>query len=93
MPRGDRRGGYGSGGGRGGRGHRNRYYATGLTGWQRASQGWPQAQSAAPELHQNSYSQMAPQEEAGMIQSQIEELERNIKAARERLDELETNQE
>ena len=93
MPRGNRRGGNGSGGGRGGRGRRNRYYATGWTGWQRASQGWQPAQSAAPELHQNSYSQISPKEEAGMMQSQIEELERNIKAARERLDELETNQE
>jgi hypothetical protein len=35
---------------------------------------------------------MAPQEEARMIRSQIETLEENIKAARERLDELESNQ-
>lgn len=34
------RGGRGAGGG-GGRGFRNRYYATGLTGWQRAQRGWP----------------------------------------------------
>ena len=86
------RGAYGGGGGRGGRGHRNWYYATGLTGWQRAAQGWHPAQSAAPGFYPNFYTQMAPQEEAKMIRSQIEQLERNIEAARERLDELETNQ-
>ena len=32
-------GGWGRGGG--GRGRRNRFYATGLTGWQRAGMGWP----------------------------------------------------
>ena len=31
----------GAGWGRGGRGRRNRFYATGLTGWQRASMGVP----------------------------------------------------
>ena len=35
-------GGWGRGGG-GGRGRRNRFYATGLTGWQRAGMGWPGA--------------------------------------------------
>jgi hypothetical protein len=34
---------------------------------------------------------MAPQEEAKMIRSQIEKLEQDIKAARGRLGELETN--
>ena len=87
------RGTYGGGGGRGGRGRRNWYYATGLTGRQRASQSWYPAQSAAPEYYQKSYSQMAPQEDAGMIRSRIEELEQNIKAAREHLDEFKTNQE
>lgn len=86
------RGAFGGGGGRGGRGHRNRYYATGLTGWQRAAQGWYPAQSAAPEFYPNSYSQMAPQEEARMVRSQIEKLEQDIKAGRDRLGELETNQ-
>ena len=33
--------GFGGGRGRGGRGRRNRFYATGLTGWQRAAWGWP----------------------------------------------------
>jgi len=37
--------GLGMGGGRGGYGHRNQFYATGLTGWQRAAQ----AQAAQPQ--------------------------------------------
>jgi len=86
------RGAFGGGGGRGGRGHRNRYYATGLTGWQRAAGGWYPAQSAAPEFYPNSYSQMTPPEEAKMVRSRIEKLEQDIKAARDRLGELETNQ-
>ena len=39
--------GRGPGGGRGGRGFRNRFYATGLTGWQRAERGM-QAWGVAP---------------------------------------------
>jgi len=35
-----RGGGGGRGSGGGGRGFRNRYYATGLTGWQRGGMGW-----------------------------------------------------
>jgi hypothetical protein len=35
---------------------------------------------------------MGPQDEAKVIRSQIELLEKNIKAAQERLGELETNQ-
>ena len=86
------RGAYGEGGSRGARGHRHWYYATGLTGWQRAAQGWYPTQSAAPEYYPNPYSQMAPPEEAKMIRSRIERLEQDIQAARERLGELETNQ-
>lgn len=86
------RGAFGGGGGRGGRGHRNWYYATGLTGWQRAAQSWYPAQSAASEFYPNPYNRMAPQEEARMVRSQIEKLEQDIKAARDRLGELETNQ-
>ena len=33
--------GMGRGGGRGGRGWRNQFYATGMTGWQRAAMGYP----------------------------------------------------
>lgn len=87
------RGAFGRGGGRGGRGRRNWYYATGLTGWQRAAPGWYPAQAGtAPYPYPAPYSEMALQEEAKMIRSQIETLEENIKAAQERLGELETNQ-
>ena len=41
--------GRGRGGGRGGgRGWRNMFYATGLTGWQRAATGWPMAGGVPP---------------------------------------------
>ena len=41
--------GRGRGGGRGGgRGWRNMFYATGLTGWQRAAAGWPMAGGVPP---------------------------------------------
>jgi hypothetical protein len=86
------RGAYGGGGGRGGRGHRNWYYATGLTGWQRAAQGWYPAQSAATDIYPNSTMQTTPQEEAGILRSQIEQLERNIEVARKRLEDLESSQ-
>jgi hypothetical protein len=89
------RGAYGPGnwGGRGGRGHRNWYYATGLTGWQRAAAGWYPAQAAASGYSSAPYSQIPKEEEARMIRSQIEALEQNIEAARQRLEELEANQE
>jgi len=41
--------GRGRGGGRGGeRGWRNMFYATGLTGWQRAAAGWPMTGGVPP---------------------------------------------
>ncbi|MCK4306348.1 MAG: DUF5320 domain-containing protein, partial [Candidatus Eisenbacteria sp.] len=40
-PIGGGRGFWGGGRGGGGWGRRNRFYATGLTGWQRAAVGWP----------------------------------------------------
>jgi hypothetical protein len=63
-----------------------------LTGWQRAAQGWYPALSAATDSYPNSYTQMAPEEETKTIRSQIEQLEKNIRAAQERLGELESNQ-
>ena len=44
-------------------------------------------------VYPNSYTQMAPQEEAKMVRSQIERLEQNIKTARERLGELDASKE
>jgi hypothetical protein len=64
-----------------------------LTGWQRAAQGWyPSHVDTSTYYYPTHYTQMAPQDEAGMIRSRIELLEENIKAARERLAEMENSQ-
>lgn len=81
------RGARGSGGGRG---HRNWYYATGLTGWSPARR--PYAAPIAPYPYPVPFSQMPPEEEANVIRNQIEMMEEDIKAAQERLGELETKQ-
>jgi len=81
----------GAGGARGsggGRGHRNWYYATGLTGWSPARP--PYAAPNAP--YPTPFSQIPPEEETKVIRNQIEMMEQDIKAARERLGELETKQ-
>ena len=92
-----RGGAFGSSRGRGGRGRRNWYYATGLTGWQRAAAGLPPFAGglaggpaggyAAP------YSGTTPEEETKMIRNQIELMEENLEAARKRLEELEADRE
>jgi hypothetical protein len=68
------------------------YHATGLTGWQRASQDW-YPESTGPAPYPPAYSQSTPQDEARMIRSQIEALEANIEAAQQRLTEIETDSE
>ena len=81
----------------GGRGHRYGYYATGLPGWQRSAAGWapamhPYTTPNAPSPYPVPSFQIPPEEEAKMIRNQIEMMEEDIKAARERLGELETKQ-
>jgi len=78
------RGAGGGWGGRGGgRGRRNMYYATGLTGWQRASAGWPiwgaMPPAAAP----------TPAQEKDGLKSQAEYLENALAGIRSRIEELE----
>ena len=82
-------GGAGRGGGfgpaRGGWGRRNWFYATGLTGWQRAAQATP---PAAPEG--SPADAAAPYgEEIGGLKAQLEQAEAGLAALRRRLDELE----
>ena len=69
----------------GGRGWRNQYYATGLTGWQRGAM--PFYPTAAPFAFPGV--QETPQQEADALKSQIQLMEENIKAAQERIKELE----
>ncbi|MDD4956813.1 MAG: DUF5320 domain-containing protein [Candidatus Omnitrophica bacterium] len=67
--------------GRGGRGRRNRYYATGLTGWQRAGYyGYPAGHVTA-------------REEKGMLKAEAEALEAQLGDIRARIAELEKSDE
>jgi len=67
-------GGFGGGrGGRGGgRGRRNMFYATGLTGWQRATMDTP---TAAPTVEAERHS---PQDEVESLRSQLDEVKRRL---------------
>jgi hypothetical protein len=69
----------------GGRGLRNQYYATGLTRWQRGFA--PPYQAAAPFAFPGV--QATAQQEADALKNQIELMEESIKAAQERIKELE----
>lgn len=89
--------GRGFGGRGGGRGWRNWYYATGMTGWQRAAIGWPSAYTAVPSYPVASPftvppAQITPKQEADALKSQVEFLEESIKAARERIAGLEESE-
>ena len=72
----------GFGGGRGGgRGYRNRYYATGLYGWQRDMAFQAPPPYAAP--------QISPQDEVQALREQLKYMEDSIKATQQRISEIE----
>jgi len=88
--------GFGGGGGRGGRGRRNRFYATGLTGWQRAAAGMPafgggqvapaaQAGSGAPPA-------VSKEQELDLLKRQTEHFTSVLEGIRKRIEELATQQ-
>jgi len=83
----------GGGGGRGGRGRRNQFYATGLTGWQRAAAGLPTfgAGQAAPVAQTEPADSPAagPQQELGILRQQAETMEQQVMQLRKRIEELE----
>ena len=86
--------GQGFGGRGGGRGWRNQYYATGLTGWQRAASGLPPAYAPVPPYpvappFAVPAAQIAPQQETDALKNQIKFMEESIKAAQERITQLE----
>jgi hypothetical protein len=73
---------FGRGFGRGGgRGRRNRYYATGLTGWQRAAYGMPYAVLYPPAD--------AGEQELAALKRQAEYLENDMNSIKKRIEELE----
>lgn len=61
-------------GGGGGRGFRNRFYATGLTGWQQAYAG---------------YAAAAPEQELDALRNQVKFMEDSVRKTQERIQELE----
>ncbi|MBN2445349.1 MAG: DUF5320 domain-containing protein [Phycisphaerae bacterium] len=68
-------------GGGGGRGRRNRFYATGLTGWQRAGMNWTP----------NAVSAMTGEPELAVLRRQADSLGRTLAEIQRRIAELETN--
>lgn len=80
--------GRGGGWGRGGWGHRNWYYATGLTGWQRT--GFPVATSSATSYAGVPYTPTKEQQ-TDMLKGQAEYLEDQLASIKKRLEELEAD--
>jgi len=87
--------GRGLGFGRGGWGRRNWYYATGLTGWQRAAMGYPAGGAFAPYpptygFYGAPYAPtMAKEQELDALKGQAEYFEDALEGIRKRIDELE----
>ena len=86
--------GQGFGGRGGGRGRRNSYYATGMTGWQRAASALPPAYTPVPPYpvappFAVPTAQITPRQETDALKNQIQFMEESIKAAQERITQLE----
>jgi hypothetical protein len=87
--------GFGGRGGRrggGGRGWRNRFYAAGLTGWQRAGLDWPGRGGpwAYAGADGSPFAPAMPREqEAEFFRGQVEYLEDALEGLRKRLEEIE----
>ncbi|MFC1601012.1 DUF5320 domain-containing protein [Candidatus Sumerlaeota bacterium] len=77
-------------GGGGRRGWRNQFYATGLTGWQRAAPGGP---VVAPEAFAPSAPAVTKEQELNMLKSQAEHFEGMLAGIKSRLEELEAQAE
>jgi hypothetical protein len=87
-----------------GRGRRNWYHATGLTGWQRAGMGWPPGRGPAgrgyapwfygPDFtppYPPAYGGWSREQELEMLQGQVKAMEESLKAAQERIAEIESD--
>jgi hypothetical protein len=71
----------------GGRGRRNRYYATGLPGWQRASTGMPAFGGVYPYAPE-----MTSEQEADILKNQADALKRQLEDIQGRIETLEKGQ-
>ena len=82
------RGGWGRGGGRG---YRNQFYATGLTGWQRAGLGYPAFGVMAPPMAPAApYAPaMSNNQQLDALKGQAEYLEDALDGIRKRIEQLE----
>lgn len=81
------RGFYGRGFGGGGWGRRNRYYATGLTGWQRAALTYP-VMGAYPYNVPGQYS-VTKEQELELLKNQASQFENALGDIQKRIEELE----
>jgi hypothetical protein len=81
MSRGYRGGRAAGGGGR--HGHRRMFHATGLTGWERAAMGMPDASAAA-----NPPQAASPQEELAALKAQAEAAAAALDHVRQRIDKI-----
>jgi len=81
------RGYWGQGFGGGGRGRRNRFYATGLTGWQRTPMGYPMW-DAYPYSAPAPYS-LSGEQEMELLKSQASNLESTLTDIQKRIEDLE----
>jgi len=84
--------GRGGGGGRGGRGWRNQFYATGLTGWQRAPMGYPAFGGVTPSAVPYTAPfapAMSGEQQLDALKGQAEYLEDALEGIRKRIEELE----
>jgi hypothetical protein len=68
----------------GGRGWRNRYWATGLTGWQRAGFGWTGG-APLPAWEGAAGFAADPQQERELLEQQVRGLERSLASLRRRI--------
>ena len=68
--------------GRGGRGRRNRFFATGLTGWMRGGMGFRSFGAEAPEV--------SPEEELRQLRQEAEHLEKTLSGIHDRISRMTT---
>jgi len=79
-------GGFGRGLG-GGWGRRNRFYATGLTGWQRAAMGWPAF--GGPQAYAGPFAPaVSTEQQLDMLKGQAEYFQDALEGVRKRIEEL-----
>ena len=89
------RGYFGLGRGRGGagRGLRNRFYATGLYGWQRASMGMPFGYAQGAPYSGYAYGpKVTPKQEADILKNEADVLKGQLEDIQQRIDSLEKAQ-